>query len=155
MKRLITGILITLLVLIGISGYALYANHVPWRDPPGFWARMGVYMSQNVAQTSSKALFPELRPRQYDLSAENLFKRLPDVMATLGWDIHNIDAEKMELRAVIQTRWLRFRDDITITTLPLSSSTSTVKISSASRIGRADYGANLGHILRFYTELEQ
>jgi uncharacterized protein (DUF1499 family) len=153
MKRMASIALAVVILLIGLSSYALYANQLPWKDPPGFWPRLAVYLSQNVAQTSDDATFPELQPRRFNVPAKELYERLPDVLTSLGWEIQSIDADQMLITAVIKTRWLRFRDDITLHAIALSDTTSSLKIHSASRLGRADYGANLGHILRLYRKL--
>jgi uncharacterized protein (DUF1499 family) len=59
----------------------------------------------------------------------------------------------MIITAAVQTKWLKFTDDITIRLEPVSAKETRLHIRSASRVGTADFGANLGHILRLYWNL--
>jgi uncharacterized protein (DUF1499 family) len=154
MKKTMQIILTILVIAIALSGYSLWSNNVPLDKPPGIWPRLKVYLSQNVAETNEQAIFPELIPRTYPMGSKQLFNELPKHIIALGWNLESVDADKLELEATITTRWLKFTDDMTIRLEPVSKNKTRLHIRSASRIGRADYGANLGHIIRLNWNLE-
>jgi len=153
MKRMLQIVLLLLSLAVALSAYSLWSNKVQWNDPPGFWPRLMVYLSQNVAQTDEQADFPELRPRTYAIEAKQFLDELTQYIPALGWNLVGVDADRLELQATVQTRWLGFTDDITIRLEPISKGQTRLHIRSASRVGRADYGANLGHIMRLYRYL--
>jgi uncharacterized protein (DUF1499 family) len=64
------------------------------------------------------------------------------------------DGPRRALHAVVATPWLRFKDDLRISVEAASGGGSNVNVSSRSRVGRADFGANLSHVMRFYQTLE-
>jgi uncharacterized protein (DUF1499 family) len=146
-------ILLILGLAIAASAYSLWANKVPWEEPPGFWARLSVYLTQNVAETGNNAIFPELKPRTYPVAAKPFMDELMNHIIALGWKLESVDADNMILTASIQTKWLKFTDDITIRLEPVSPKQTRLHIRSASRVGAADFGANLSHILRLYWNL--
>jgi len=154
MKRMLQIILAILVLAVALSSYSLWANKVPWDEPPGFWPRLKVYLSQNVAETSEQALFPELRPRTYPVESKQFLDELTQHIVALKWNLVSVDADKLELKATVSTKWLGFTDDITIRLEPISKNQTRLHIRSTSRVGRADYGANLGHILRLYWSLQ-
>ncbi|MCW8963986.1 MAG: DUF1499 domain-containing protein [Gammaproteobacteria bacterium] len=154
MKRMLQIILLLLVLAIALSGYSLWSNKVPWEEPPGFWPRLKVYLSQNVAQTDELASFPELRPRTYPIEAKQFLGELTQHIPALGWNLAAVDADKLEIQATVKTRWLGFTDDITLRLEPISKNQTRLHVRSASRVGRADYGANLGHIMRLYLNLQ-
>ena len=140
-------------VAIAASAYSLWANKLPWKEPPGVWTRLTIYLSQNVAETSENALLPELQPRTYSRPAKPLMDELMDHIIALGWNLQSVDPDTLTLTASVQTKWLKFTDDITIRLEPVSAKETRLHIRSASRVGTADFGANLGHILRLYWNL--
>jgi len=154
MKRMTQGILVLLVLFISLSSFALIQNDVPWGDPPGFFRRLLVYVSQNVAETSDDASFPELRTRTYDHPVSVYLDLLPAHMAHMGWQVQGIDRDAMTIDAVVSTPLLGFKDDLHIRLEPASKEQTRLHVRSASRFGRADYAANLGHILRLYQEID-
>ena len=154
MKRMLQTILILFVLAAALSAYSLWANKVPWNESPGFWNRLLVYVTQNVAETDEQASFPELRPRTYPIEAKYLLDELTQHIIALDWNLVSVDAEKLELTATVQSRWLKFTDDITLRLEPLPNKQTRLHIRSASRLGRADYGANLRHIIRLNWNLQ-
>jgi uncharacterized protein (DUF1499 family) len=153
MKIMIQTILLLLGIAITASAYALWANNLPWKEPPGVWTRLTIYLTKNVAKTSEDAVLPELRPRVYNKPAKPFMDELMDHIIALGWNLQSVDPDRMTLTASVQTKWLKFTDDITIRLEPVSPKQTRLHISSASRVGSADFGANLSHILRLYWNL--
>ena len=153
MKLMLQIIILIILLLVAASGYALWANKLPWKEPPGYLTRLSIYLSRNVAETSDQAILPELRTKTLPVEAGQFLDEVTKHVIALGWQLQSVDADKLELTATATTRWLNFTDDIIIRLEPLSERETRVHIRSTSRIGRADYGANLGRILRLYWSL--
>lgn len=153
MKTMIYGTLITLGLLIATAIYAMWANQVPWQDEPGFWPRLKVYLTQNVARTAVDARFPELRTRQYPVAADALLETLIQQCRQLEWHIEKIDNESGQIHAIATSKWIGFKDDIHMTVEHADEGVSRLHIQSSSRIGRADYAANLGHIIKLQNGL--
>ena len=76
MRKMINIILLILGIVIATSAYSLWANKLPWKEPPGVLTRLSVYLSQNVAETSDDAIFPELKPRTYPVAAKPFLDEL-------------------------------------------------------------------------------
>lgn len=141
--------LVALLVIL--AGGAVLKNKVPLRDPPGVARRLLVYLTTNSAQTRSGHEFPELRPRTYPEPRKQMFERVKQAAAGLGWTVEGADPGAYTIHAVVATPWLGFKDDVRIALEESPGHGTTVQIASRSRVGRADYGANLGHVM----ELEE
>lgn len=154
MKRVLQGILILLVLAVSVSALTLIQNDVPWNKPPGFLKRLTVYLTRNVAETSDTALFPELRTRTYNITANSFMDQLIPHLIFLGWEVQGVDKDRLSIDAVVRTPLLGFKDDIHIRLEPVAKKQTRLHIRASSRVGRADYAANLGHILRLYQEIE-
>lgn len=153
MKAMLTIFSIIIALLLSMAAYAMWANNVPWKDKPGFWARLAIYASQNVAQTEDDALFPELKTRQYPIAADQLLASISDQTKQLNWHIESFDTESRQIHAIVTTKWISFKDDVRIRVEAVDENTSRLHIHSSSRVGRADYAANLGHIIKLQNSL--
>lgn len=139
---------------IAMAGAALALNRLPWSQPPGAVQRLITYLTTNAAETRRDHAFPELRSRRYPLERMPLFLALNRTVEALGWEIDQRDAEAGLLRAVVTTRWLRFKDDVEVRLIPDEDGTR-VEVRSTSRLGGADFGANARHVMDLYAALEQ
>jgi uncharacterized protein (DUF1499 family) len=154
--KIALNLLIILLILgVGLSGGAVLLNQVPILDPPGWKTRLLIYLSKNSAETDPKSKLPELRPDQYPVSVERLFDIARESAIALDWKITSIDHAQMSLHVVISTPLLGFADDMIIRVIARENNNSSLHARSKSRIGRADYGANLGHILKLKRSVQQ
>ena len=152
--RTIIHIVITL-VILGIMFViaSLVSNEVSWNDAPGFAARLQIYLTTNVAETSEHSAFPELRTRHFQAPPAEMLTHVRTAIQALGW---TVTAEAMgppRISAVVTTPWLRFKDDVIVSIKP-SGSGSAVHVTSRSRIGKGDLGANAHHIRRLYRQLD-
>jgi len=154
MRRLIKIIL--LLVLLAAAGAAgvILRNGVPVAAPPGWLTRLVVYLSRNEAKTAPDASFPELRPAHYAQAPDKMFEHAHEVVLGLGWRVISLDRGTHRLHAVVTTPLLHFKDDFHVT-IESDRAGSTLTLLSRSRIGRADYGTNLSHILAFKNAFER
>jgi uncharacterized protein (DUF1499 family) len=113
-----------------------------------------VYLSQNTVETSEQPVFPELKTPAYDLPADTVYKHALDTVDKLQWQLKPQSPESHEIHAVVQTPVLGFRDDVWVRVETIGDSRCRVHVRSASRIGKADFGANLRHVLDFKTTLD-
>ena len=148
-------VLIVVLVPVGVFT-PVVLNGVPLIADPGFSSRMGSYLTSNIAQTSTTHPFPELRTRTFDVEKKDLFQKLLLVIKDLGWKIKDRDQSLEpgdQLKVVVTSGLWGFQDDIVIRLEHTGSNQSLMHLDSRSRLGKADFGANLAHILRLYEQL--
>lgn len=155
MRLLIKIVVVLLLLAIALAIGTLWRNRVPLSEPPGLTARLLTYFSKNVAQTEADSRFPELRPKSYPVTSEQLFGVTRETVVALGWHIESMGPGAHRLHAVVTTPWLRFKDDVVVEIRAVDDQQSALFIKSESRVGRADYGANLRHILDLMHNVEQ
>ena len=149
--RILLGLLLIALLL---PGAGIVANRLPLTSPPGVAARLKVYLTTNRAEIRSDSLYPELRPRDYPLSPQQLYAAARATLDELGWPLLAEDSSSLRLHAVVATRLWKFKDDVELTVEPVSAG-SRLLMTSQSRVGRGDLGANTRHILDFSAALER
>lgn len=151
-----TAKIIVLLILLAalLTGGAVVKNRVPLTEPPGLMKRLTIYLTRNTARTQPDHELPELRTRAYDLPADRLLALTAQAAADAGWQLANRDAGSRRIDAVVTTPWLRFKDDVRVSLHETSGDRTLAEIQSRSRIGRADYGANIAHIIELYRRLD-
>lgn len=155
MKMIVKLIILLLLLLLGLAIGALWRSGAPLSDPPGTMERLRVYLTTNVAETSAHSDYQELRERHYRMPPDEMQQRVRQAMETLGWEVNSSNPQQGIVRATVTTDLLGFTDDLTVTIHPRPGNGSRLAIRSASRVGKADFGANIGHILAFVDTLEQ
>ena len=148
-------LLILVFLALGLSSAALFLNRVPILDPPGWKTRLLLYMSKNSAETDYNSPLPELHPQLYPLSAQQLFDITRASVIELDWQVKSLNPSQFSINAIVITPLLGFKDDVTIRVVEDKSSNSTLHIRSESRIGRADYGANLSHVLKLKFKIQE
>ena len=120
---------------------------------PGFSSRMGSYFTTNVAQTAAQHDFPELRIRTFDATTAEMFQYSLDVAEALSWEVESKEQDSI-LRLVVSSAVWGFKDDVELRLEPITPRQTNIHLISKSRTGKADFGANLAHILAFYKVLE-
>lgn len=144
---LIKTLLALLLLVVILAGGAIAGNKVPLWRPPGPLARLVVYLSRNSAETRPDHDFPELRTRSYHTPRKQMLARIKAAIGGLGWRIQADESDPYSVHAVVSTPLLRFKDDVYVTLREAAGGGTAVHIASRSRVGRADFGANIGHIM--------
>ena len=155
MKMFLKLIVLLILLVIGLVVGALWRSGAPLNAPPGTAERLRTYLTTNIAETASHSRFPELQERYYQLAPDKMLKQVQDTLEGLGWEVTATDPRSRIVQAVVTTELLGFEDDFTVTIHPRHGNSSRLAIRSASRVGQADFGANIGHILAFFEALEQ
>jgi uncharacterized protein (DUF1499 family) len=157
LKLLISVILVLLALLLAgllLAAGALLLNRLPWDQPPGAAARLAAYLGSNSAATDPASDFPELRPPHYDMPPEALHAAALEAVDRLGWKVSARDDAARHLSAVRITPLLRFRDDVEIRVVPGPDGGSLLTARAASRVGRADFGANTRHLLDLFATVD-
>ncbi len=149
--RILLGLLLIALLLLA-AGIA--AHRLPLTSPPGLGARLKIYLTTNRAETLSGSQYPELRPRDYPWPPQQLYAAARETLVELGWPLLAEDSTSLRLHAVVVTRLWKFKDDVELTVEPANAG-SRLLMTSQSRVGRGDLGANTRHILDFSTALER
>ena len=148
-------ILLILLLIVGLVAATLWRSGAPLSGPPGSMERIETYLTSNVAQTSVHTDYPELKERAYRIPPNEMLDRVQTAILTLKWKVSMVDPRRNRVQAVVATPLLGFEDDLSVTIHALPTASSRLDIRSASRVGRADLGANTGHIIAFIDMLEQ
>jgi len=143
------GLLVLGLVL---GGGALVLNRLPWAASPGPIPRLGIYLSRNRVQTRDDHSLPELRSPHISEPPDKALAKVAMAMGALGWE--DIRVGHSDVRAVAVTPLLGFADDLAVTAEPSPGGGSRLSIRSASRVGRADFGANLRHVMDLMAQLD-
>lgn len=100
------------------------------------------------AQLQSEA-YPDLVPKVYDASAEEIFERALAAVETMGWELVDANPAEGRIEATATTFWLRFKDDVVIRIKPQGNST-VVDARSLSRVGGGDVGTNAKRLRKFF-----
>ena len=154
MSGLLQVIFFLAVVLASLLAAGLISNDLPWSDPPGMGTRLMTYMSANVAETTSDSPFPELRPRSYAAPAALMFDVARRAAEALYWELSTVEPEARKIEAVVTTRVVKFKDDVTIWVEADGEERSTLFARSASRVGTIDLGANARHIMNLFETVD-
>lgn len=134
-----------------LISFGLLLNRPPLLSPPGALERIKTYLTTNVAETRSDHEFPELRPPLVSVGKEQSKEALLSAMRSLGW--REVRGSDGEIRAVVVSPLLRFRDDVTVR-LEETERGTLLQARSASRIGKGDLAANARHLQLLFSEVE-
>jgi uncharacterized protein (DUF1499 family) len=99
----------------------------------------------NDVTTGETAAHPELQPQRFEADFERVFQEAVSAAESIGIELTETDPVTGVIRGVATTRFLRFKDDVTIS-LVRDGSAVVVKIRSASRVGKSDFGVNAKRI---------
>lgn len=153
MNTLVMGGIIVAALVFALAAAGLLMNRPPLGDPPGVLARLGVYLTRNVAETGPDAVLPELGPVYLDGEPRGLLSGIADACRSLGWEDVTVDETARRVTGTVRTRMLRFSDDVVVTLLPAGSGFEA-RVRSISRLGRGDLGANARHVMDLRARLE-
>lgn len=88
---------------------------------------------------------PDLDTPAFDIPVSELCRKLRGVIsAEKSWKRLQASEDGMQMRFVAVTSFLRFKDDVFVSVLPVEgdAGASTLAIYSASRVGYSDFGVN-------------
>lgn len=110
----------------------------------------------NDVETGRTPEYPDLQPRRYAASVEQVVQAAREVATTLPrWELRGAGQGPAgaELRAVHTTRLLRFQDDVTVK-VRREGGRTVVSVRSRSRVGQGDFGQNARNIREFLSALD-
>ena len=149
-------ILFMLVVLIvGSFFYTIYRNDANLLDDPGFKARLNIYLSKSRAETTDDHILKELRTPVFNTSAEQLYKRTILAASSLGWQVASHDSDNQNAHFVVYSPIFLFKDDVYVQIGFIDMNKSTLTVKSVSQVGKADLGANAGHIRELINEIKR
>ena len=156
--RILSGLLQIVFFLVvvwaALLAAGLISNNLPWNDPPGMGTRLITYLTTNVAETTKGSVFPELEPQTYAAPAALMFDVARRSAQGLKWELTTVDAEERKIEAVVTTKIIGFKDDVTIWVESEGEQRSTVFARSASRVGKGDLGANTRHLINLLETID-
>lgn len=154
MSGLLQVVFFLAVVWASLLAAGLISNDMPWSDPPGVGTRLMTYLSTNVAETTQDTVFPELRPRTYAAPAALMFDVARRAAKALNWELATVEAEAWKIEAVVTTKVIKFKDDVTIWVEADGDERSTLFARSASRVGWGDLGANTRHLMNLFETVD-
>jgi uncharacterized protein (DUF1499 family) len=163
MKYVVSIILFLVIAVCLLVSLTLFRNQAHVFTRPGVVERLKVYLTQNSAQTTEQPLFPELRSGDFQASAQTLYSAVQSALLRLGWTFSLLDenhqGDEYRIHAVVVTTLFKFKDDVVILIhhqrCQHGHLYSMLDISSKSRIGKADFAANAGHIQRLLQQVRR
>lgn len=132
--------------IIGITFFTLYRNDANLFQAPGFSKRMMVFLTSNSAATANNHVFEELRTPVFNISADKLYQRVLNAATTSGWSIAAHDSDNQNANFIVHSPVFLLEDDVYVQVKFIDMNQSSLYIQSVSRLGRADFAANSGHI---------
>ena len=146
-------IIFIIVVTVGFTYFSLHRNGANLFQEPGIKDRLQVYLTSNTAKTSLDHKFYELRPPVFDVSSEQLFKKLIHAATELKWEVLSHDSDNQNANFVARSPMFLFEDDIYVQVLFVDVNKSSLFVDSTSRKGKADFAANSGHIQALFEKL--
>jgi uncharacterized protein (DUF1499 family) len=113
-------------------------------------------LTRNRAYTHPEAADPRLRGRAYPIPFSRVWEAVLEVARTRPrWTVVETHPGAGELHAEARTLFWRFTDDVWIRVSLDASGLTRVDLTSASRVGGADFGVNARRIARFLHALDR
>lgn len=106
----------------------------------------------NDVETGRTPEYPDLQPQRFSADRAAVLAAIQRVAGRQErWRVRSFDAEAGELKAVATTKWMRFRDDVTLWIE--EDDGVVVRMRSRSRLGKGDFGVNAARIRRLQRQL--
>jgi len=136
-------------LVLGVS--TIIKNGTSITDNPGTLSRLKTFLSSNTASTAPNHDYPELITREYVLSKKELEDKVIEVAKKLDYSLETQSGDEIHL--IVTTKLVKYKDDVKVT-ITDSEKGSTLNMSSQSRKGRADFGANIANITRLIKAID-
>jgi uncharacterized protein (DUF1499 family) len=107
----------------------------------------------NDVTTGETAAYPDIQPQRFETDFDRVFHEAVSAAQSIGIEITENPATGV-IRGVATTRILRFKDDVMIS-LVRDGGSVVVKIRSASRVGKSDFGMNAKRIRTIQAALSE
>lgn len=111
----------------------------------------------NEVRTGETPDYPDIQVQRFNQPSDKVFAAALAVAQASGWEIRLIEAlpgapGQGVIEAAATTRWLKSKEDVTIT-VTSANNVTTVHVHSKSRTGKSDLGTNARRIRAFQAEL--
>ena len=144
--------LLIVLIPLGIVAAVLLILTITLDD----WRRD---LSKNWATTDAEAIDEMLRPLELSATSDDVVSAVRDwADSQPHWTLvdEQSTGDVTELHLVRTTRWLRYRDVVTLRVQRLADNKATlITAESRSRVGRADFGQNPRNLKEVLSALRQ
>ncbi|MCI0524883.1 MAG: DUF1499 domain-containing protein [Acidobacteria bacterium] len=111
-----------------------------------------VWPQINDVKTGETPEYPDIQPQRFNRPFDKVYDDALAATQAMGWEIRETDREQGIIEAVATTRFLRFKDDVTVT-ITREGDATIVNVRSKSRLGKGDLGTNARRIRAFQAEL--
>jgi uncharacterized protein (DUF1499 family) len=109
----------------------------------------------NDVRTGETPEYPDIQPQYLPAPPAQVYKAALELAQGFGWEILEKDPASGRIEAVATTRFMRFKDDISIRIQAAGQGGSRVDMHSRSRVGRGDLGTNARRIRAFQESLQE
>ncbi len=147
--------MIAILFFILIVGVPLFlmgvviSNGAPLIASPGPVTRLTRYLDENEARSEEGSDFPELEPLIIFGTPDQTFPRVIDALEQMNLEIVESRSNENRVHALERTQLWKFIDDFHVVIEHREENNSIIRFRSESRVGHADFGANIARIVRF------
>lgn len=109
----------------------------------------------NKVETGQTPEYPTIQPQYYTAEPERVFDQSRDAIESMPrWNLVSAQSGSHTLKATHETYVFGFIDDVTIWIEPVTEFVTRVRVRSASRIGKGDFGQNARNIRQFFRGLD-
>ena len=110
----------------------------------------------NVVETGETPEYPDVQPQYYTAEPRRVFEESRDsIEAMERWTVVSSQPANDTLKATHSTYVFGFVDDVTVWIEPVTEFVTRVRLRSASRIGKGDFGQNARNIQQFFGALDE
>jgi uncharacterized protein (DUF1499 family) len=110
----------------------------------------------NVVETGKTPEYPEVQPQYYTAEPQRVFEESrSSIEAMERWEVVSSQPANHVVKATHSTYVFGFVDDVTVWIEPVTEFVTRVRVRSASRIGKGDFGQNARNIQQFFGALDE
>lgn len=115
-----------------------------------------IWPAVNEVETGATPEYPNLRPQYYTASPGKVLTKAEASIDSLPrWSLVSSESASRSIQATRETQVFGFIDDVTVWVEPVTQSVTRVRVRSASRIGKLDFGQNARNIREFFSALDR
>ena len=109
----------------------------------------------NVVETGKTPEYPKVRPQYYTAEPKRVFEESAAAIEAMPrWSVISAEAGTQTIKATHETYFFGFVDDVTVWIEPVTEFVTRVRVRSASRVGKGDFGQNARNIREFLRALD-
>jgi uncharacterized protein (DUF1499 family) len=107
-------------------------------------------------ETGKTPEYADLQPQYYTAEPARVFESTRDTIEALEqWRVRSAESTSFTVNGVQTTAVFGFEHDVTIWVEPVTEFVTRVRVRSASRIGKGDFGQNARNIRTFFRGLDE